>query len=75
MALNPVATGDAIANFVQSVAPAPGTPVSDGQLKALWEGIMTIIYDDLAANAKVAPGTFTAPSGGGPVTGQGGPVT
>lgn len=75
MPLNPTTTGDQIAAFVQSVAPTPGTAVTTDQLKILWEGIVKIIYDDLKQNALVAPGTFQAPSSGGPVTGVGGPIS
>lgn len=74
MALDPTPVGDAIAAFVKSSAPAPGSGVSDAQLKALWEGIVKIIYDDLKVNAQVSPGTFSAPTGGGSVTGFGGPI-
>lgn len=74
MALNPVPVGDAIATLVQSTAPAPGTKITDAELKAMWEGIVTIIYNDLKANMQVLPGSFVAPSGGGPVTGLGGPA-
>ena len=72
MALNPITVGDAIATLVQSTAPAPGAAITPSQLKTLWEGIMTIIYNDLKANAQVLPGTFTTPSGS--VTGVGGPL-
>lgn len=74
MPLNPIPVGDAIATFVQSIKPPDGTPVTDALLKQLWEGIVTIIYNDLKANAEVEPGTFNAPSGGGPITGLGGPL-
>lgn len=72
--LNPIPVGDAIASFIQSNKPTDGVPVTIAQLQSLWEGIITIIYNDLKANAQVAPGSFTAPSGGGPVTGLGGPL-
>lgn len=72
MALNPIPVGDAIADFVQSVKPAAGSPVTDAQLKVIWEGIVTIIYNDLKANMEVLPGSFTTPSGN--VTGLGGPA-
>lgn len=70
--LNPITVGDAIASFVSSSAPAPGTPVSPAQLQTLWEGIMTIIYNDLKANMQVLPGTFNVALA--PVTGIGGPA-
>lgn len=75
--LNPTPVGDAIAAFVKSSAPSGG-PITDAQLRALWEGIMAIIYDDLKANLGVMPGSFevNVPPGGGliPVTGTGGPA-
>lgn len=72
MPLNPVPVGDAIANLVQSSKPADGVPITINQLKTLWEGIVTIIYNDLKANAQVQPGTFA--NGAGPVGGLGGPL-
>lgn len=74
MALNPTPVGDAIAAFVQTVKPVAGSPVTDAQLRVIWEGIVTIIYNDLKANLQLAPGSFNAPNGGGPVTGLGGPA-
>lgn len=79
MALNPTPVGDAIAAFVQSVAPAPGTPITTVQLQQLWEGIVKIIYDDLKANLQVNPGTFAVSgvmAGGDTVAvlGEGGPA-
>jgi len=79
MPLNPIPVGDSIAAFVKANAPAPGTPVSDSQLKMLWEGIMNIIYSDLQANMGVNPGSFVVagvmPGGATvPVTGVGGPA-
>lgn len=75
MALNAITTGDQIAAFVQSAKPVAGTAVTTAQLKFIWEGIMNIIYTDLAANANVAPGSFSTIVGGGPVTGIGGPIS
>ena len=81
MALNPTPVGDAIAAYVKSIAPAPGTAIDDAFLKTMWEGIVTIIYNDLKTNLGVLPGTFLvdpssiiAPAGGGPCTGTA-PVT
>jgi len=59
MSLNPVPVGDAIAAFVQANKPADGTPVTTSQLQYIWEGIVTIIYNDLKANLSVTPGSFT----------------
>lgn len=74
MALDSNKTGDSIAAFVQSVAPAPGSPVTTDQLKILWEGIMNIIYTDLKSDALVTgPGTglvTSGPGSGGNVTTQ-----
>lgn len=79
MALNPITVGDAIAAFVKSSRPTPGVPVTDLQLQQLWEGIMTIIYNDLKANMGVLAGTFEVTgvqpgSGTVPVIGVGGPA-
>ena len=76
MALNPNPVGSAIAAYIQANKPSPGTPVTDAQLTSLWEGIMTIIYNDLKANAQVAPGSFVSPPGTscGPISGLGGPL-
>jgi len=78
VALNNVPVGDAIAAFVPTVGVAAGTPVSNAQLKALWEGIIGILYTDLKTNLSVTPGTFEAPPGGtypgGPITGDSGPA-
>lgn len=72
MALNPTPTGDAIAAFVKSVAPTPGSPVTDAQLKAMWEGIIKIIYDDIKANAVVNTNDIGVVTSG---LGAGGTVT
>jgi hypothetical protein len=63
MALNPVPVGDAIASLIQSSAPAAGTAITTDQLKTMWEGIMTLIYNDLKANAAIIPGTLSNPAG------------
>jgi hypothetical protein len=67
--LDPIVTGDAIADFVQENKPIAGTPVTDAQLKILWEGIMTIIYNDLKSNGVILPDSMMA--GPYPVTGTG----
>ena len=74
MALNATTTGKAVADYINANTPTPGTPVTPAQLEALWEGIIGIIYTDLKTNAGVNAGFFIAPSGGGPVTGVGGPL-
>jgi hypothetical protein len=78
MALNAVSVGDAIAAFIKASAPPSGTPITDAQLKTLWEGIIGIIYTDLKTNLSVTPGTFEAPPGGtypgGAITGDSGPA-
>ena len=79
MALNNIPVGDAIADFLVSVRPPPGTAITNAQLKFIWEGVMGIIYTDLKANLGVLPGTFVV-SGVTPgsatiaVTGEGGPA-
>lgn len=77
--LNPTGTGDAIASFVQGFGVVAGTPVTNAQLKAIWEGIITRVDADLA-NGIVAPSTFevTGVQAGGStvlVTGTGGGMT
>lgn len=74
MALNPVPVGDAIAAYVVTQRPTAGTPVTDAQLRLLWEGIMNIIYNDLKTNLELQAGSFTTGVGGGAVTGLGGPA-
>lgn len=74
MALDSNVTGAAIAAYVKRQAPGPGMPVTATQLVTLWQGIMSIIYTDLETNAEVLPGSFIAPSGGGPISGIGGPL-
>jgi len=78
MALNPDPVGAAIANFVQTVRPAPGAVITNEQLIALWQGIVKIIYDDLKINQEILPGSFVvtgvqAGSDTVPVSGVGGP--
>lgn len=73
MPLNAATTGDAIAALIVSQRPDPGVAITDAALRTLWEGIIGIIYADLASNAQVAPGTFT--NGFGAITGEGGPIT
>jgi hypothetical protein len=74
MALIPLPVAQLIATAVKGVAPPPGTPVTDAQLKLIWVAVMTQIYLDLQQNMQVAPGSFVAPAGGGPVSGVGGPA-
>lgn len=79
MALNPIPVGDAIAAFIQANGPGSGSPVTEDQLKVIWEGIVTIIYDDLKANLGVLAGSFvvagvTAGPNTIPITGLGGPA-
>ena len=76
MALSPTTVGDAIAAQIKSMAPSAGSKVTDNQLKAIWEMIVTKIDADLA-NAQVAPGTFVVPSGpsAGPISGEGGGIS
>lgn len=77
--LDPIPVGDAIAAFVQTRRPPAGTAITDADLQFIWEGIITIIYNDLKANLGVEPGSFvvTGVMPGGatiPVTGTGGPA-
>jgi hypothetical protein len=81
MALNPIPVGDAIADFIQTQKPAPGAVITVAELKTMWEGIVTILYNDLKANLGVSAGSFevevtTGDSAGTyPVTGVGGPAS
>lgn len=70
MALDPTRMGDAMATAVDAVGIVAGTPVTDAQRKAIWEGVATAIIAEFTANAMVNPGSFTTPTGG-PVTGEG----
>lgn len=77
--LNPIPVGDSIAAFLVAQRPPAGHYQSDSELQFIWEGIITIIYNDLMANAGVNPGTFQVSGvqlGGSsvPVTGTGGPL-
>jgi hypothetical protein len=77
MALSPPATVAAqILSDIEALSVSPGTPVSNGQLLAIWTAVVTRIYADLKANAQVAPGSFVVPSGpsAGPISGDGGPL-
>lgn len=53
MALTPIPVGDDIATFVKSLAPPPGTAVTDALLKTMWEGIVTRIYAGIVSGAVV----------------------
>lgn len=66
--------GKNISDKIKAIGVSAGTPVNDTQLEAVWA---TIVSEHKAQLAKtdVAPGTFVAPSGGGAVTGIGGPAT
>lgn len=87
MALNPNPIGKAIADYFIAQKPADGTSITSAELETIWQGVMTLIYNDLKASLGVLPGTFQinastiiAPSGGGAcsgtavVTGIGGPA-
>ena len=79
MALDSTKTGDTIAAFVQSQAPVSGYPVTPDQIKAMWEGIMNIIYTDLKADGVIigtdAGIVTTGPGSGGNVTITAGKIT
>ncbi len=61
MALLPATTiGHTIAARIKAAAPAAGTPITDGDLQALWVGIMTDIYTDMAAKAVVTAAVVVA---------------
>lgn len=58
--------GDAIAAKVTAANAAAGAAST-----STWEAIGSQIASHVMSNAQVLPGTLIAPSGGGPVTGQG----
>lgn len=61
MALDPIPVADDIATFLYgNPLGAAGTEVSLANIKILWEGIVTRLYNDIKANADVVP---TAHSG------------
>lgn len=62
MALNPNPIGIAIANYFVAQKPADGTAVTTAQLQAIWEGVMTLIYNDIKANMEVLPASLSGPS-------------
>lgn len=74
MPLNATVTGKAVADYIEANRPDPTVQVTSAQLEALWEGIIGIIFGALETDMQIKPGTFNAPSGGGPVTGLGGPA-
>lgn len=71
MPLNGIPIGDTIAGIVKSSAPPPGTPVTDAQLKTMWEQIMTAIYADINATAVVLVASVSGVTTGGGVSGPG----
>ena len=68
--------GQETADAIQTVGVTAGTPVTPAQLAEVWKKIKEVSVESLG-QGDVAPGSFTAPpgTGGGPVTGVGGPVT
>ncbi len=48
-----------------------GTPAVEADLDKFCLAMATGLVPYLTANVVVEPGTFTAPSGGGPITGMG----
>ena len=74
MPLDPPPTwGQQVAQAIKAIGVQAGTPVTDAQLEATWAAVKTIDTSQLG-KADVQPGSFVAPSGGGPVSGTGGPV-
>lgn len=64
---------DSIAAAVKAAAPPAGTPITDANLKALWETIITLLYTDIKANAQVvvAVASVSGVTTGGAVSGPG----
>lgn len=79
MARSKDAAGSLIAAKVKAAAAAAGVvsneAITDVQTEAIWKAVADGLFVHDASSAQVAPGGFAAPSGGGPVTGQGGPIT
>lgn len=55
MPLNPNPIGAAIADYFISNRPADGTQITQANLEAIWQGVMTLIYNDIKANMDVIP--------------------
>lgn len=61
MALNPIPIGDRIAEYLyENPLGAAGTEISLGNIKLIWENIMTLIYNDIKANMDVLPASLGA---------------
>lgn len=60
MPLNPTPIGDQIAEYLFNNPPPAGTPVGLPFLKSTWEQVMTLIYNDIKANAIIIPDTFVS---------------
>jgi hypothetical protein len=58
MALDGDAMGTAAAAAVKAAAPAPGTPMSDAQLEAVWKAACGAIVAHLKSNGVITPDTF-----------------
>jgi len=71
--LTPAVWGKDTADAIKALIPAPGTPIDDSVLEAMWTAVKTVTVGSLGAGA-VAPGTFLD-SLAAPITGIGGPVT
>lgn len=65
--------GKDCADAISAVGVSAGTPITPGQLEAVWAAIKTVTISNLG-KADVASGNFID-SVSGPVTGVGGPVT
>lgn len=61
MALNPVPIGKAIADYLFNNRPNTGTPTGIADVEALWENVMTMIYNDIKANMDVLPVGHSGP--------------
>jgi hypothetical protein len=73
---DPATIAAAIVTDINALSVAGGTEVTDDQLIKVWTAVVKNIYNDLKANAMVAPGSFVSPPGvsGGPISGLGGPL-
>lgn len=62
MALNPNPVGTLVGDYFVSHAPAPGTPITESQIEALWQGAMNLIYSDIKSNADVVAAAHSGES-------------
>lgn len=67
-------TGAGLSAVLKANLEAAFDVVDTARLQKFCDAAGNAIVDYIQANAQVEPGTFTAPSGGGTITGLGGPI-